>query len=99
MVYTCTQKKELLEMIGRNINFYRYHSNNKELMNEKGVVSVERLAEAIDSSPNMIYNLTSKKVEQGASISFLDKIARALDVSLYCFFLNTPVFHPPRYDE
>lgn len=99
MVYTSDNKRELLQRIGNNISFYRYHSNNSKIMNEKGFVPVEKLAEEIDSSPNMIYNLTAKKVEQGASISFIDKIARALDISLYCFFLREPLSNPPRYDK
>lgn len=99
MNYTDKDKKDLLTLIGKNINYYRYHSNNIKLMNEKGFVTIERLAEEIDSSPNMLYNLTAKNVEQGVSVVFLDRLARALDVSLYCFFLNTPMQNPPKYTK
>ncbi len=67
-------------------------------MNEKGYVTIEKLAEEINSSPNMLYNLTAKNVKQGVSINYIDKIARALDVSLNCFFLKEPIQNPPRYD-
>ena len=96
-MYNEDNKKELFQLIGKNINYYRYHCNNTKLMNEKGFVTIEKLAEKIDSSPNMLYNLTAKNVNQGVSIVFIDKIARALDVSLYCFFLKEPVQNPPKY--
>ena len=96
-MYNEDNKKELFQLIGKNINYYRYHCNNTKLMNEKGFVTIEKLAEKIDSSPNMLYNLTAKNVNQGVSIVFIDKIARALDVSLYCFFLKEPIQNPPRY--
>lgn len=99
MRYTDTNKKELLTLIGKNINYYRYHCNNTKIMNDKGFVTIERLAEEIDSSSNMLYNLTAKNVEQGVSVIFLDKLARVLDVSLNCFFLNMPLQNPPRYKE
>ncbi len=69
------------------------------IMNDRGFVTIEKLAEEIDSSSNMLYNLTAKNVDQGVSIVFLDKLARALDVSLYCFFLKEPLMSPPKYDE
>lgn len=97
MRYTDIYKKELLSIIGKNINFYRYHCNNTKIMNDKGFVTIERLAEEIDSSPNMLYNLTAKNVEQGVSIIFIDKIARVLDIDLYCFFLKRPLLNPPKY--
>ena len=97
MNYTQKDKKELLMCIGRNINYYRYHSNNTKLMNEKGFVTIEKLAESIGSSPNMLYNLTAKKVEQGVSIVFIDKLARALDIRIDCFFLAEPLLNPPKY--
>ncbi len=96
-MYNEDNKKELFQLIGKNINYYRYHCNNTKLMNEKGFVTIEKLAEKIDSSPNMLYNLTAKNVNQGVSIVFIDKIARALDISLYCFFLKEPIQNPPRY--
>ena len=99
MNYTDENRKVLLQKIGKNINYYRYHCNNTKIMNDKGFVTIEKLAEEIDSSPNMLYNLTAKKVEQGVSVIFLDKLARVLDVSLSCFFLNTPLQNPPRYKE
>lgn len=99
MEYTDNDKKELLKLIGKNINYYRYHCNNTKIMNDKGFVTIERLAEEIDSSPNMLYNLTAENVEQGVSVVFLDKLARALDISLYCFFLNAPMQNPPKYKE
>ena len=99
MNYTDENRKVLLQKIGKNINYYHYHCNNIKIMNDKGFVTIEKLAEEIDSSPNMLYNLTAKKVEQGVSVIFLDKLARVLDVSLSCFFLNTPLQNPPRYKE
>ena len=99
MNYTDNDKKDLLTLIGKNINYYRYHCNNTKIMNEKGFVTIERLAEEIDSSPNMLYNLTAKNVDQGVSVVYLDKLARALDVSLSSFFLNKPLQTPPRYKE
>ena len=85
-------------MIGKNINYYRFHSNNTKIMNEKGYVTIEKLAEEINSSANMLYNLTAKNVNQGVSITYIDKIAKALDVSLYCFFLKEPIQNPPKYE-
>ncbi len=99
MNYTNEYKKTLLKLIGKNVDFYRYHCNNSNIMNDKGFVTIERLAEEIDSSANMLYNLTAKNVEQGVSIVFIDKIARALDVDLYCFFLKTPMINPPKYNN
>lgn len=99
MSYTDENRKELLTLIGKNINYYRYHCNNTKIMNEKGFVTIERLAEEIDSSPNMLYNLTAKNVEQGVSVVFLDKLARTLDISLFCFFLKEPILNPPKYKE
>ena len=74
-------------------------SNNKKLMNDKGYVTIERLAEEIDSSANMLYNLTAKNVNQGVSITYIDKIAKALDVRLDYFFLKEPVQNPSKYDN
>ncbi len=98
MSYDDNHKKELFKLIGKNINYYRYHCNNTNIMNDKGFVTIEKLAEEIDSSPNMLYNLTAENVEQGVSIVFIDKIARVLDVNLYCFFLKTPELNPPKYN-
>ena len=98
MFIIATNKSELLSMIGKNINYYRFHSNNTKIMNEKGYVTIEKLAEEINSSANMLYNLTAKNVNQGVSITYIDKIAKALDVSLYCFFLKEPIQNPPKYD-
>ncbi len=97
MTYTDKNKSELLHLVGKNIGFYRYHCNNTKIMNAKGFVTTEKLAEEIGSSAHMIYNLTAKNVEQGVSLVLLDKIARALDVSLYCFFLKDPLLNPPKY--
>ena len=99
MKYKNSQKNKLLQLIGNNINYYRYHCNNPKIMNEKGFVTIEKLAEEIDSSANMLYNLTAKNVTQGVSILFLDKLAQALDISLYCFFLKEPLANPPKYNE
>ncbi len=99
IIYSNENKKELLQLIGKNVNYYRYHCNNTKIMNEKGFVTAEKLAEAVDSSSNMIYNLTAKNVEQGVSVVFLDKLARALDIALYCFFLKEPLQNPPKYNE
>lgn len=97
--YNEENKKELLQLIGKNINYYRYHSNNHKIMNDKGFVTIEKLSEIIDSSSNMLYNLTAKNVNQGVSIVFIDKIARALDVDLYCFFMRETLPNPPKYNE
>lgn len=99
MIYTDKYKTELLEQIGRNLTYYRYRCNNANLLNERGFVSMEKLAEEIDSSVNMLYNLTAKNVEQGVSLAFIDKLARALDISLHCFFLKEPIPNPPKYGE
>lgn len=99
MNYTDKDKRDLLTLIGKNINYYRYHCNNTKIMNDKGFVTIERLAEEIGSSPNMLYNLTAKSVEQGVSIAFLDKLARTLNVSLSCFFLKEPTLNPPKYKD
>ena len=90
-------KQKLFQRIGSNINYYRYHSNNDKIVNDKGFVTIEKLAEEIGSSPNMLYNLTAKNVKQGLSIAFLDKIAQALNVDLYCFLLKKPLKNPPKY--
>lgn len=97
MNYSDNNKRKLLLLIGKNINYYRYHCNNQKLMNDKGYVTIEKLAEAINSSPNMLYNLTAKNVNQGVSIVFLDKLAQALNVSLHCFFLQDQLPNPPQY--
>lgn len=99
MKYTNEDKKELLRLIGKNVNYYRYHCNNTMITNDKGFVTIEKLAEVIDSSPNMLYNLTAENVEQGVSIIFIDKIAKSLDIELSCFFLKTPIQNPPKYDR
>ena len=99
MKYNDSNKKSLLKLIGKNVNYYRYHCNNTAIMNDKGFVTIEKLAEAIDSSPNMLYNLTAENVEQGVSIIFIDKIARALDVDLFYFFLKEPVANPIQYEK
>ena len=99
MKYTDEYKTQLLKLIGKNVKYYCYHCNNQQLMNDRGFVTIERLAEEIDSSPNMLYNLTAENVEQGVSIVFIDKIARALDVDLYYFFLRTPVSNPTKYTK
>lgn len=99
MKYTDEEKKTLLKLIGKNVNYYRYHCNNSNIMNDKGFVTIEKLAEEIESSPNMLYNLTAENVEQGVSIVFIDKIARVLNVDLYYFFLKTPVQNPTEYQK
>lgn len=58
MLYSEENKRKLLQLVGKNINYYRYHCNNYKILNEKGFVTIEKLAEQIDSSPNMLYNLT-----------------------------------------
>lgn len=99
MLYSDENRSKLLQLIGKNINFYRYHCNNTKILNDKGFVTIEKLAEQIDSSSNMLYNLTAKNVKQGVSVVYLDKLARALDVSLYCFFLKEPLQNPPKYEK
>lgn len=99
MNYNDEDKKTLLKLIGKNVKYYCYHCNNTNIMNDKGFVTIEKLAEVIDSSANMLYNLTAKNLEQGVSIVFVVKIARALDVDLYCFFLKEPILNPPKYTK
>ncbi len=96
---TTNNKEKLLTLLGKNINYYRFHCNNKNIMNDKGYVTIEKLAEEINSSANMLYNLTAKNVKQGVSLIYIDKIARALNVSLHCFFLKDPISNPPQYDK
>ena len=93
------EKRELLTIIGKNLNFYRFHCNNKKIVNDKGYATIEKLAEEIDSSPNMLYNLTSESVLQGVSIFYLDIVAKALDVALFCLFLKKTMERPPKYNE
>jgi len=97
MEYTDNDRKEVFTMIGKNINYYRYHCNNDKIMNDKGYVTIEKLAEEINSSPNMLYNLTAKNVDQGVSIVFVDKIAKVLNVKLSCFFDSKTLQVPPKY--
>lgn len=99
MSYNDEYKRELFKLIGKNINYYRYHCNSSRIMNEKGFVTIEKLAEEIDSSPNMLYNLTAENVEQGVSVVFIDKVARVLDVDLYCFFMKEQTLNPPKYTK
>lgn len=99
MIYNDDNKRALHKLIGKNVKYYCYHCNNTKIMNDKGFVTIEKLAEVIDSSANMLYNLTAENVEQGVSIVFIDKIARALDVDLHCFFLKTPIVNPPKYTK
>ena len=51
MLYSEENKRKLLQLVGKNINYYRYQDNQ---VHEKGFVTIEKLAEQIDSSPNML---------------------------------------------
>lgn len=44
MLYSEENKRKLLQLVGKNINYYRYHCNNYKILNEKGFVTIEKLA-------------------------------------------------------
>lgn len=90
------EDKAYLKMIGNNIKFYRINNNcDAKDTDQYGRVSQEKLAELSDTSASMISNIEATNVETTMSISFLRKIAVALNIPLYAFFLEKPIKNPP----
>lgn len=90
------EDKAYLKIIGNNIKFYRINNNCSPAdTDEYGRVSQEKLAELSGTSASMIANIEATSVAQTMSISFLRKIAVALNIPLYAFFLEKPVKNPP----
>jgi len=91
-------EKKIFDKIGKAIKFYRINHNvtDKRFLDEYNQISQEKLAEMIGSSVSQIRNLESPKTEQGISIIFLEKIANALNIPLYAFFLDKPTVNPPK---
>lgn len=90
------EEKAILKTIGNNIKFYRINNNcTSDNTDEYGRVSQEKLAELTGTSASMIANLEATNVMQTISIVLLKKIAYALNIPLYAFFLEKPVKNPP----
>lgn len=90
------EDKIILKTIGNNIKFYRINNNcPKEDTDEYGRISQEKLAELSGISASMIANLEATNVMQTMSIVLLRKIALALNIPLYAFFLEKPIKNPP----
>lgn len=90
------EDKQILKMIGRNIKFYRINHNcSSEYTDEYDRISQERLGELTDTSASMIANLESENTIQTISIVLLKKVAKALNIPLYAFFLEKPIKNPP----
>lgn len=91
------EEKEILKMIGNNIKFYRINNNcSSDVTDEYGRISQEKLAELSFTSASMVANLEAANVVQTISIVLLRRIALALNVPLYAFFLEKPVKNPPK---
>lgn len=90
------EDKQILKMIGRNIKFYRINHNcSSDYTDEYGRISQEKLGELTDTSASMIANLESENTIQTISIVLLKKVAKALNIPLYAFFLEKPIKNPP----
>ena len=90
------EDKAFLRIIGDNIKFYRINNNcYPEDTDNYGRISQEKLAELSGTSASMIANVEAINVNQTMSISFLRKIAVALNIPLYAFFLEKPIKNPP----
>jgi len=91
------EDKRIFDKIGKAIKFYRINHNvtNKKYLDDYNQISQEKLAEMIGSSVSQIRNLESPKTEQGISIVLLEKIAKALNIPLYAFFLDKLIKNPP----
>jgi len=88
------EDKQILKMIGRNIKFYRINHNcSSKDTDEYGRITQEKLAELAESSASMI---ESENTMQTISIVLLNKIAKALNIPLYAFFLEKPIKNPPK---
>lgn len=91
------EDKAFLRMIGDNMKFYRINNNVQDDNTDKyGRVSQEKLAELAGVSASMISSIEAVNVDQAMSIAFLRKIAEALNIPLYAFFLERPVKNPPK---
>lgn len=77
-------EKELNNLIGRNIRFYRQLYNLDK--SKKSRITQERLAELADVSTSLIGNMESEKTSQGISVYTLYKISNVLSVPLERFF-------------
>lgn len=88
--------KACIKMIGSNLKFYRINHNcPEEYTDAYGRISQEKLAELSGTSASMISNIEAKNVETTMSIAFLRKLAVALNIPLYAFFLSKPIKNPP----
>lgn len=88
--------KEYLRIISNNVKFYRINNNCLDTDTDSyGRISQEKLAELSGTSASMIANIEATGVDQTMSIAFLRKIAEALRIPLYAFFLERPVKNPP----
>lgn len=90
------EEKTIFKTIGSNIKFYRINNNcSSEITDQYGRISQEKLAELSGTSASMIANLEATNVTQTISIILLKKIAIALNIPLYAFFLERPIKNPP----
>ena len=71
------EAKKLFESLGRNVKYYRklYNLN-------KGKMTQEDLAEAVDVCTALIGNLESENIEQGVTVITLVKLSKTLGVSI-----------------
>lgn len=91
------EDKAYLRMISNNLKFYRINHNcSSEDTDAYGRISQEKLAELAGTSASMISNIEAVNVDATMSIAFLRKLAAALNIPLYAFFLERPVKNPPR---
>lgn len=91
------EDRALVRMVGDNVKYYRINNNcPNEETDRYGRISQEKLAELSGTSASMIANIEAEHVSQAMSIAFLSKIAKALNVPLYAFFLEEPVKNPPK---
>lgn len=90
------EDKAYLKMIGDNLKFYRINHNcPQEDTDAYGRITQEKLAELAGTSASMISNIEAVNVEATMSIAFLRRLAVALNIPLYAFFLEHPVKNPP----
>ena len=91
-----TEDKKCIKMISNNLKFYRINNNCSEKDTDAyGRVSQEKLAELSGTSASMISNIEATNVQSTMSIAFLRKLAVALNIPLYAFFLEKPIKNPP----
>ena len=77
------KKKDLNNIVGRNIKKYRLLYNKKV-----GKMTQEDLAESINSSVSLISSLESPKSSQGIRIYYLYKISSVLNIPIDNFFVD-----------